>query len=243
MKRSRVSWVLGTLIVFALTLTVQAGKKDKGLTLLEKLQGHINHTQNGLPAGIKKALSTNQDFPIENDSDRYILCARDEDQYTGMEREIIAPWERAWKKGDFGSFQKLLSKSYKIPRFARPEKVSRSNMGAISEFGWLTSKDRLTTKRQLINQYKKDWKQYKEIIDFSLDTETYLSKRGQRFAPGFLEMKEADLLVRFDLRAIDMKNQRRNDRGTMRVRLIRKNIQSPWKISTYQILKGETLVS
>jgi hypothetical protein len=145
-------------------------------------------------------------------------CWADEDQFQEIQKQVLNPWMSSWKNKNLKDFNKLLAQGAKVDGFAAELKGKSQKLGTIAYYSnWNNS-----AKSNLTDYLGA----YKQIDDIDLVTLKYASKRDFRDAK--LNMVKADLHIQYDFRGITNNNQRRNDRGPLKVSVAKEN--GVWKI-------------
>jgi len=203
-------------------------------TLLKKLVNQSENDPNKKRPSLDKIAVFNggtaeKEEPFEK---RKIPCVADEGQFHEIQLTLINPWMRAWKQKDMGTFTELLAKDSKLNKFAVSFKGKPRNIGHIQQFeNWKSLTGPVTASDYLA--------QYETVDDFNVTVFKYTSRRDYRDKK--LDMTKADLHVQFDFRGITKKSERRNDRGPMKVTVVKQNGQ--WKIKEMADWGLETLVT
>lgn len=158
---------------------------------------------------------------IDNSEDQQLRsCWADEDQFfKEIQGPLLNSWAKAWRNKDDSKFKQLLHRKAKLDKFAisfkgEPEKLGDIDFyqkwGELSEGG--SVKEYLT--------------QYEKVESLELVTIKYTANHKDRDSK--LNMQRAELQVLYDLRGITKKGERRNDRGPIKVTVVKHD--NKWKI-------------
>lgn len=174
--------------------------------------------------------------PTEKASDETSFVSRscwaDEDQFQQIQQSVLNPWMRAWQNQDVRGFNALLAKKNSVDKFAVSFEVTPETMGNINVFpNWNSLKGNTDVQSYLT--------QFKKIDDLNLVTFKYVSPSTQRDKS--LNMEKVELQIQYDLRAIANDGARRNDRGPMKVVVVKQN--GTWKIEEIKNWGLETLTT
>lgn len=182
----------------------------------------------------KKRPSSNSSTEKREDAIPFLekSCWADEDQFQTIQNQIIYPWIKSWRAKDSNSFEGLLAKNGKVDKFAVDFKSTPKKIGNIDFFeNWHE-----TTGKSDIKSYLS---QFQKVDDVDLVVLKYTSLPSLRDKN--LSMTRAELQIQFDFRGITTAGARRNDRGPLKVTVVRKN--DNWKIQEISNWGVETLVS
>lgn len=158
-------------------------------------------------------------------------CWADENQFFNeIQMGVLYPWMKAWEDKNFTRFTELL-KNAKFDKFAVAFKDKPEKLGDIDYYKKWENLSGETSLEAYLNQFSK-------IESFELTTTKYASRRDQRDQD--LNMNKADLHVLFDLRGITKDGKRRNDRGPIKVGVVKVN--NAWKIQDIENWGLETVV-
>ncbi len=146
-------------------------------------------------------------------------CWADENQFDEIHRTLLVTWMKSWKANDLKAFENSLVKNAKLAKFATDFDASPRMLGDISYYeNWKEST------RGSIKDYLAG---FAKIEDIDLVTMKYTARRDYRDSS--LNMIKADLHIQFDLRGITKNGSRRNDRGPIKVTVVKEGKE--WKIS------------
>jgi hypothetical protein len=159
------------------------------------------------------------------------ICRADEDQFQEIQKSVINPWLKAWMKKDSKAFEALMVKDGKLPKFAVGFAGKAEKIGNI---GYHANWNDIKT-----GSLKDYLEQYKNIEDLEISTLKFTSLADAR--DNKARMMKADLHIQYDLRGITQKGQRRNDRGPIKVSVVK--IKNEWKIQEVSNWGLETLVN
>lgn len=168
-------------------------------------------------------------------------CFLDEMDYVELEHDLISKWKNSWQAGNVDSFMQLSSSDFVTGSFNFPEGAAWRATDSILEYKWqpLNSVS-LNSKNEQNKTFENYIGQFKAIDNIDFETLNVLIDRKSR-SDSDMRFNEAKLLVRFDIRGTTLKNERRNDRGTLAVTV--KKEQNDWKISRLLVKDGETLIA
>lgn len=168
------------------------------------------------------------------------LCWRDEQDYLHIEASILNKWKNAWILKDADKFL-ALGKNLKLPQFVIGFKKPSRTLGDIKIFSWGPDASKEVIGRDLQKPLiEKYLSQYSKIEDIQFETTKFWSPKGMRDKAS-LAMDSADLFVRFDVRGLDHDKKRRNDRGQMRMSVLKS--QGQWLLDSVELISGETLTT
>ena len=159
-------------------------------------------------------------------------CWADENQFQEIQSSVLNPWMQSWQNQDAASFKSLLTSKSKIDNLAigfnaDPEKIDGINYYE----NWNQIKGTSDIQKYL--------SQFKKIDDLSIVTLKYVAAATDRDKS--LNIVRADLHIQFDLRGITQDGLRRNDRGPIKVSVVKSG--SEWKIAEINNWGLETITS
>lgn len=158
-------------------------------------------------------------------------CWADENQFDEIHRTLLVSWMESWKNNSPVQFEKHLTKNAKIAKFATVFESNPRMLGDIKYYENWNEASRGTIKEYLSS--------FSKIEDVELVTFKYAARRDYRDAA--LNMIKADLHIQFDLRGITKDGSRRNDRGPIKVTVIKDG--KTWKISEVSDWGLETVMT
>jgi hypothetical protein len=156
-------------------------------------------------------------------------CAPDEIQFNNIQKTVLNNWIKSWKNKNEKDFNKLLVSSPKILKLNTGKEKGTENLGDINFLNWSDLQGTSSVKKYLSS--------FKIIEDFDLVTMKYVSPKTSRNSK--MDMVKAELHIRLDVRGIDIDGKRRNDRGPVKVTVVKQN--KSWKIAEIKNWGIETL--
>lgn len=158
-------------------------------------------------------------------------CWADEAQFDEIQRQVLNPWKKSWKRRDLRTFGRIVSPKAKIFKFKADFSQVDRKLDHIDVHTWDSPKSG--------SNFRKYLRGFNKIEDFDLTTFKYVSAHKDRNEK--LDMNEVKLQLRYDLRGITSKGERRHDRGPLFVNV--KKINKKWKITSIMPAGIETLVT
>lgn len=207
----------------------------------EQAESLLNHLKKDADADITKVrprksevsvphggtASEEEFYPVNQRS-----CWADEKQFDEIQTTVLIPWIKSWISKDEKAFSKFLAKGAKLDKFASHFDESPRQLEHISYYeNWKGIKSPGTVQEYLST--------FSKIEDFDLVTMKYGARREYRDEN--LNMMKADLHIQYDLRGITNGGQRRNDRGPVKVTVVKE--KSGWKISEVSDWGLETVMT
>lgn len=159
-------------------------------------------------------------------------CWADENQFfTEIQQGVLNPWIRMWENKNAKGFESFINGA-KINKFATSFKATPQKLGDIDYFANWESISGDTSLKAYFSQFEK-------IESLELATMKYTARADSRDKN--LNMNKADLHILFDLRGITKNGQRRNDRGPIKVTVVKNG--NEWKVKEIENWGLETLVT
>ncbi len=161
-----------------------------------------------------------------------VLAASDEeleDRTLEFSEQVLSPWKKAWRSRDAAAFSALFAAAAQTPEWAGRLESTREKEG-IAEYRWKDAAPAARDRQGVAREAARYLKEFAAVESVSLDV-----LDGDFAAP-----QEPVFRVRFDLRGTLADGSRRNDRGTLRVRLGRAG--AAWTIREIADARLETVV-
>lgn len=170
------------------------------------------------------------------------ICSADEIQYSSIESGLLATFKNMIIQKDINRYLELFEETFStqgLP-FATSKIVRAFSNEGILEF----QIDKDTKIQSRVNFQKKMNEFFKNIrsMEFvQMDTVEVISNKNMR-ASDHLAMMRAELKIRFDMRFVNSKHQKVNNRGIL-ILDVKKNPSKEWKIASMAISSGASIVS
>jgi hypothetical protein len=165
------------------------------------------------------------------------LCFHDEREYLNIKRELLDTWQASWRTKSTKQFDSLMSKEFSGARLDQHQ-CAGDTVGGIQ-----ISKCKIEAELADNSSFKSSLKNYlsefSKVDDFELVTLATLSAASMRNRT--LDMEQANLRLRFDLRGLSTRNQRVQDRGEMIAAVVKKD--GHWRLQGLTVSSWERLES
>ncbi|MFT6068473.1 MAG: hypothetical protein ACJAT2_000240 [Bacteriovoracaceae bacterium] len=170
-----------------------------------------------------------------------VMCHVDEQDFVTLRSQTIFKLEEMFKTKNTKLLGTFTSSDFQINDLKKLTKRNHiKTNGNIKESSWNDAGSGFLQGDKAKKSLEAYLSNFKTIEDVEIKTVKYLSYKKNR-EPSNLRMKEAVIISRFDIRGLDKKGHRRNDRSFIQMDISKAG--SDWKISKVNFVNGETLVS
>lgn len=235
-------WYRGLLLVAMLGTVGPIQAEPDAATALKALQSKAIPAKRHSISLIDPTMADPPNSRLSSDfiNARLDHCRLDEVEYQEIDRTIIRTWRTAALKKDADALVALLDAEARLHAFAvltAPETIAQGT----DIFAWKSGRtdEYFTRTASATAEMQRYLGAFARIDDLSMTTTKLWAGKRQR--DKMLGLREATLLVQYDLRGIEVSGARRNDQAELTIRVV--GGPGHWKIASIGVLKGQTLRS
>lgn len=165
------------------------------------------------------------------------LCYADETQFSKFENMVLKPWTAAWKKKDTKSLTSFFAPNFKGSSFMASMKNGESPLKEVQIKTWNNFKG--VDHKSVGKDLQKYLSQYSSVESVEIKPESYLSPKSDR--NNDLTMKRFTIKTSFSIRGMDVKGNRREDRGAFELAV--ENTGAGYTITGLNLNQGMTVTA
>lgn len=166
----------------------------------------------------------------------------DEQTFTIIEEKIIDGWVQAWENQKSDDLLAVASDSFSMSRLPQlKEQMKHREVDSVVELKWPDKAEVLNQREAIKLNMRQYLSEFQDIVHFDLVTTGVRSNTKGMRNPADNTMQKAELEIRFDIRGVDQRNMRRNDRGLLLADV--ELVNGEWILNRIQFTSGETLVA